>query len=113
MKSIKNHVQLVGRLGANPQIKILDNGTKVARFSVAVNEAFTNRKGEKVSHVQWHNAIAWGPLADLSEKLLQKGIQVTVDGRLSVRNYTAKDGTARSVTEIVVNEFFVHHKQAA
>jgi single-strand DNA-binding protein len=113
MKTIKNHVQVMGRLGADPQVKILDNGTKVARFSVAVNDNYTNKKGEKVSSVQWHQVVAWGNLATIAERLLHKGTQVTVDGRLSVRSYTAKDGTKRTVTEIMANEMFAFQQQAA
>jgi single-strand DNA-binding protein len=113
MMNIKNHVQLIGRLGADPQVKILDNGTKVARFSIAVNESYTNRSGEKVNNVQWHNVVAWGSLANISEKILHKGTQVTVDGKLLNRSYTAKDGSKRTATEIVASELFVNHQQAA
>jgi single-strand DNA-binding protein len=107
MKNIKNHVQVVGRLGANPEVKILENGKKLARFSVAVTETFINKKNEKVTNVQWHPVIAWGNLAGIAEKLLAKGTQVTVDGRLANRSYVSKEGVKRSITEIVVNELFV------
>jgi single-strand DNA-binding protein len=113
MMNIKNHVQIIGHLGADPQVKILDNGTKVARFSVAVNESFTNRKGETVNNVQWHTVVAWASLANVAEKILHKGTQVTIDGRLFNRTYTAADGTRHTNTEIVANELFVNHQQAA
>jgi len=105
--NIKNHVQLVGRLGANPEIKILENGNKLARFSVAVTETYTTKKGEKVTDVQWHSVVAWNSLAGIAEKILQKGTQVTVDGKLFNRTYTNKEGVKRSSTEIVANELFV------
>ena len=111
--NIKNHVQLVGRLGADPQVKILDNGSKVARFSVAVTESYTNKSGEKVTDVQWHSIIAWGGLAGIAERLLKKGTQVTVDGKLSNRSYMNKEGLKVNVTEIVANELFVYHSQPA
>jgi len=111
--NIKNHVQLVGRLGANPEVKVLDNGSKVARFSIAVTESFTNKQGEKVTDVQWHSIIAWGNLAAIAERILQKGAQVTVDGKLNVRSYTNKEGQKRSVTEVIANELMVWQQKAA
>jgi single-strand DNA-binding protein len=111
MMNIKNHVQLVGRLGSNPEVKVLDNGSKLARFSIAVTETYTTKKGEKVTDVQWHSIVAWGTLATIAERILHKGTQVTVDGKLFNRSYTSKEGVKRNSTEIVANELFVFHKQ--
>lgn len=111
--NIKNHVQLVGRLSANPEIKILDNGSKLARFAVAINESYTNKKGEKVTNTQWHTITAWGSLANIAERILYKGTQVTVDGKLVNRTFIAKDGSKRTSTEIVANELFVSYQKAA
>ncbi len=113
MTNIKNHVQLVGRLGANPEVKMLDNGNKLARFSIAVTESYTTKKGEKVNDVQWHSIVAWGSMAGIAEKILQKGTQVTVDGKLFNRSFTNKEGVKRSSTEIVANELFVISQKAA
>jgi single-strand DNA-binding protein len=113
MMNIKNHVQLIGRLGANPEVKILDNGTKLARFSVAVTETYTTKKGEKVNDVQWHSIVAWGSLANIAERLLFKGTQVTIDGKLFNRTYTSKEGVKRNVTEIIANELFVYFQKSA
>ncbi|HQQ94580.1 MAG TPA: single-stranded DNA-binding protein [Bacteroidia bacterium] len=110
MMNIKNHVQLVGRLGANPEVKELEGGKKVASFQLAVNESYTRQNGEKVSKVQWHRVIAWGHLAGIAERILQKGTQVTIDGKLQNREYTSKQGDKRSSTEIVANELFVISK---
>jgi single-strand DNA-binding protein len=107
MMNIKNHVQLVGRLGANPEVKVLENGSKLARFSIAVSQSYTTKNGEKVTDVQWHSIVAWGNLAGIAEKILQKGTQVTVDGKLFNRTYTNKEGVKRSSTEIVASELFV------
>lgn len=111
--NIKNHVQLVGRLGADPEVKILENGNKLARFSIAVTEMYTTKNGEKVADVQWHQVVAWNNLAGIAEKLLSKGTQVTVDGRLSQRNYTNKEGEKRTSTQIIANELFVSTQRAA
>jgi single-strand DNA-binding protein len=113
MNTIKNHVQLIGRLGANPEVKVLENGNKLARFSVAVTERFKNKSGDIITDVQWHSVIAWGNLATIAERMLYKGSQVTVDGKLVNRSYTNKEGEERNTTEVVANELFVYHKQSA
>jgi single-strand DNA-binding protein len=113
MMNIKNHVQLVGRLGANPEVKVLENGNKLAKFNIAVSETYTTKAGEKVTDVQWHSIVAWGNLAGIAERILQKGTQVTVDGRLFNRSYVNKDGAKRQSTEIVANELFVTNQKAA
>src|SRR3954463_4167957 len=107
MMNIKNHVQLVGHLGANPEIKILENGTKLARFAVAINETYNTKKGEKVTNTQWHNVVAWGSLANIAERILHKGTHVTIDGKLISRIFSDKLGNKRTSTEIVANELMV------
>jgi single-strand DNA-binding protein len=113
MKKIQNHVQVIGRLGAAPEVKVLENGKRYARFSVAVSNSYTTRAGEKVTDVQWHTVLAWGILATVAERLLQKGTQLTVDGRLSNRSYTNRDGYKITVTEIIADELFVLQNRSA
>ncbi len=108
--NIKNHVQLVGHLGANPEIKILENGTKLARFAVAINETYNTKKGEKVTNTQWHNVIAWGSLANIAERILLKGTHVTIDGKLMSRTFSDKQGNKRVTTEILANELLIINK---
>jgi single-strand DNA-binding protein len=110
---IRNHVQLIGRLGADPEVKVFDNGNKVARFSIAVAESYTNKDGERVTDVQWHSIVAWNGLAGIAEKVLQKGTQVAVDGKLVRKAYTGKDGARRSANEIIAHELLVTRKVAA
>lgn len=107
MNNLKNKVQLIGNLGMNPEIKTLESGKKLAKFSIATNESYKNAKGEKVEDTQWHNLIAWGKTADIIEKYLQKGNEVAVEGKLTNRSYDDKDGNKRYVTEIVVNELLM------
>jgi single-strand DNA-binding protein len=104
MYALKNKVQLIGNLGNNPEIRTLDGGKKMARFSVATNETYRTAKGEKVTETQWHNLIAWGKVAEIAEQFLNKGSEVAIEGKLINRNYTDKDGIKRYVTEIQVNE---------
>src|SRR5690242_19720311 len=110
---IRNHVQLIGRLGANPEVRVFENGNKVARFNIAVSETYTNKEGEKVTDVQWHSIVAWNNLAGIAERILQKGTQVAIDGKLVRRSYKAKDGAKRSASEIIAQELLVTRKVAA
>jgi single-strand DNA-binding protein len=113
MKQIKNHVQVIGRLGAEPEVKWLENGKKVARFSLAVVRICINKQGERRPKLQWHNVTAWGPMATAAEKLLHKGTQVTVSGALNVRSFINKSGFRRNVSEIVAGDLFVPQTQLA
>jgi single-strand DNA-binding protein len=73
MNKIQNRVKLIGHLGADPENKILESGRKVAIFQVATNSSYTNDKNERVEDTQWHPVVAWGKLAEISEKHLTKG----------------------------------------
>ena len=107
MNQLKNRVQLIGHLGTNPEVIKLESGKKLAKMTLATNEDYTNPKGEKVKETQWHNVTAWGKQADIIEKYLTKGKQVCIEGKLSNRNYTDKDGVKRYVTEIICNEILM------
>ena len=106
-----NKVQLIGNLGNDPEIKTFDTG-KLAKFSVATKEEYTTRSGERASETQWHNVIAWGKVAEIAEQYLSKGSEVAVEGKLTYRDYTDKDGVKRYVTEIVVNELLLLDKKS-
>ncbi len=108
--STTNRVQLTGNLGNDPEIKIFDKGGKVARFSVATKEEYTTRNGEKASDTQWHFISAWGKVADKIEAELQKGSFVSIEGRLTTRNYTDKNGVKKYITEVVANEVVLNKR---
>jgi single-strand DNA-binding protein len=91
----------------NPEVKEIGNDKKLAKFSLATKEVYKNEDGEKVSETQWHNLIAWGSQAKIAEKYLKKGNEIAIEGKLTSRNYTDKDGVKRYVTEIVVNEILM------
>ena len=105
--SVKNNVQLIGFLGNNPEIKNLESGKKVAKLNIAINESFKNDIGEKVENTNWFNLTAWGKTAELVEKLLIKGSEVAINGKLSTSSYEDKDGNKRYITEIIINEFLL------
>lgn len=106
MNSLKNRVQLIGHLGGDPEIKKWDNGGVMARFSMATNEKYTNAKGEKIENTQWHNIVAKYKAAELVERLLRKGNEVAVTGKLTHRSWDDKEGITRYITEVEINEFF-------
>lgn len=107
MYALKNKVQLIGNLGQNPEIKTLDGGKKLAKFSIATNESYRNVNGEKVIETQWHNLVAFGKLAEIIEKYITKGSEVAVEGKITYRTYNDKDGIKKYFTEIQVNELLM------
>ncbi len=104
MNSMKNHVQLIGRLGDNVELSETGNGNKYARISLATNEAYMNKEGQKVENTTWHNCVAWGKTAEIISQFGEKGKQVALQGKLVNRNYEDKEGIKRYVTEVNVNE---------
>jgi single-strand DNA-binding protein len=97
-----NKVILVGNLGRDPELRATPSGQSVCSFSVATTERFTDRSGQQREQTEWHNVVAWGRQADLCGQYLKKGRQVYVEGRLTTRQYEAKDGTGKRYrTEIV------------
>jgi single-strand DNA-binding protein len=110
--SIINRVQLTGNIGNKPEIKTFDNGSKLARFSMATNEEYTNKKGEKAKETQWHIVTAWGKVAESIEADTDKGSYVTIEGRLTTRSYTDKNGQKKYVTEVVASDVLVKQKAA-
>jgi single-strand DNA-binding protein len=111
MKAIKNKVQLVGRLGAEPEIKKYGDDKKLASIRLAVNDRYKNQKGEWLDETQWFTLVAWSKLALYVEKYLAKGAEVAIEGRLVNKSFTDKLGVKRVSTEIVLNEILILSKQ--
>ncbi|MGE0771140.1 MAG: single-stranded DNA-binding protein [Cyclobacteriaceae bacterium] len=105
MKTLRNSVQLIGRLGKDPEVKSFDSGKTKATFSLATSETYKNQKGEKVQDTQWHNLVIWGKLAETAGKYLKKGAEIAVEGKLVHRVYETDKGEKRFITEINVNDF--------
>src|SRR5678815_4598835 len=87
MYAFKNRIQLIGNLGGKPEIKKTENGKKLAQFSLATSESFRNSKGESIKETQWHRVVAWGKVAEVAEKFLDKGKAVAIEGKLVSRSY--------------------------
>jgi single-strand DNA-binding protein len=107
MNILRNRVQLIGNLGQDPEIKNLENGKKVAHFTIATNDAYKSNDGQKVEETTWHNIVAWNGLAERASKYLKKGKEVAIDGRLVYRSYEDKKGVTKYITEIVMNEMLL------
>jgi single-strand DNA-binding protein len=107
MKAIKNKVQLIGRLGADPEIKMYDENKKLAQLRLAVNDRYKNALNEWVDDTQWFNLVAWAKLAEYAEKFLLKGIEVAIEGRLVNKNFIDKNGIKKTSTEVVLTEVLI------
>lgn len=107
MKMLRNKVQLIGNLGADPEVKKLTDGKTVAKLVLATSDTYNKASGEKVTETQWHNLVAWGKTAEIVGKYLKKGNRVAIEGRLINRTYEDKKGIKRYVTEIVVNDLLM------
>ncbi|MDR7130828.1 single-strand DNA-binding protein [Algoriphagus sp. 4150] len=113
MNALRNKVQLIGYLGAKVELKTLESGKVLGHASIATNESYRNQKGERVTETTWHRLVIWGKNAELLEKYTDKGSEIAVEGKISTRDYSDKDGIKRYITEVVVNDFlFLGEKTA-
>jgi len=97
-----NKVILVGNLGRDPEVRTTPSGQSVCNFSLATTERYTDRAGQQQEQTEWHNVVVWGKQADLCGQYLKKGRQVYVEGRITTRDYEARDGSGKRYrTEVV------------
>lgn len=104
MNTLRNSVKLIGRIGQDPEVRSLDGGKKVATFSLATNESYTQADGTRRETTQWHNVVVWGHLAGLCGQYLHKGREIALEGRLSYRNWEDKNGSKHVSTDIIADE---------
>jgi single-strand DNA-binding protein len=107
MNTLRNRVQLIGRLGSKVEIKKLDGGKTLGKVSMATNEYYKNQKGERVEETTWHNLVAWGKQAELLDKYTDKGSEIAIEGKLSNRSYEDKEGNKRYISEVVVQSILL------
>lgn len=100
-----NKVILIGRLGKDPEVRAFEGNRKVANFTLATNERYTDKSGNRQDITDWHNLAVWGAQAEIAEKYLKKGMQIYVEGRLKSRSWEDKDGVKKYTTEVVVDNF--------
>ena len=100
-----NKVILIGNVGADPEVRTLEGGAKVARINLATTERIYNRQTQEArEHTEWHSLTLWRNLADVADRFVRKGSQIYVEGRIRSRDWTDKDGNKRYATEIVVDD---------
>jgi single-strand DNA-binding protein len=100
-----NKVILIGNLGADPEVRHLQNGTPVANFRLATSETYKDKTtGERREQTEWHHVVLWRGLAEITEKYLRKGSKVYIEGKLRTRQWQDKEGSTRYTTEIVADE---------
>ncbi|HCY82003.1 MAG TPA: single-stranded DNA-binding protein, partial [Xanthomarina gelatinilytica] len=107
---LRNKVQLIGRLGQDPEIINFEDGNKMAKFSLATDDSYKDKKGEKVERTYWHNIIVKGGLVKVVENYITKGKEIAVEGKLTNRSWEDKDGKKHYTTEILCNELLMLSK---
>ncbi len=100
-----NRVILVGRLGRDPETRYTGGGQAVANFSVATDESYKDRNGERQKRTEWHKIVVWGKQAEIAQQYLKKGSLVFIEGRIQSREWQDKEGQKRTSFEIVANNF--------
>src|SRR5438105_10101188 len=103
MSASLNKVMLIGNLGGDPEVRFTEGGQAVANFSIATNESWKDKAGEKQERTEWHRIVVWGKLAELCGEHLRKGRTVFAEGRIQTRAYTGKQGAQKLATEIVAD----------
>jgi len=99
-----NKAIIVGRLGADPELRYTPTGRAVTNFNVATDSVWKDRDGQKQRSTEWHKVVVWGPQAETCSKYLRKGREVFVEGEIRTRSFDDRDGNKRNVTEIIARD---------
>ena len=99
-----NKAILIGRLGRDPEVRYTNQGSQVTNFSIATDEAWTDRNGERQKRTEWHRVVTWGKLAEICGQYLKKGSQVFIEGRIQTREWEDREGNKKYTTEVVARE---------
>ena len=110
MNALKNKVQLIGRLGQDPEIVTFNDGNKMAKFSLATDDSYKDKNGNKVERAYWHNIVVKNGLVKVVEEYITKGQEIAIEGKLTNRVWEDKDGNKRYVTEVICNELLMLSK---
>ncbi len=106
-----NRVMLIGNLGKDPDVQVLEGNIAVAKFPLATTETFKDRTGKLVSQTEWHTVVLWRGLAELAQKYLHKGSLVYIEGRLKTRSWEDKEGLKKYATEVVGDNLIMLDKR--
>ena len=99
-----NKIMLIGNLGRDPELNVTPDGTPVTKFSIAVNRVYKAASGERKEETEWFNIVAWRQLAEITERYLHKGSKVYVEGRLTQRKYTDREGVQRMAVDVIASQ---------
>ncbi|MCX7551502.1 single-stranded DNA-binding protein [Xanthomarina sp. F2636L] len=110
MKTLRNKVQLIGRLGQDPEIINFEDGNKMAKFSMATDDSYKDKNGQKIERAYWHNVVVRGGLVKVVEEYVSKGKEIAVEGKLTNRSWEDKDGNKRYITEVLCDELLMLSK---
>jgi single-strand DNA-binding protein len=99
-----NKIMLIGNLGRDPELQVTSDGTPFTRFSLAVSRNYTTKSGERREETEWFNIVAWRQLAETCERYLHKGSKVYIEGRVTQRKYTDKNGLERTSVDVTITE---------
>ena len=99
-----NKIMLIGNLGKDPELNVTPDGTPVTKFSLAVNRRYKGANGEQKEETEWFNIVTWRQLAEICERYLHKGSKVYIEGRLTQRKYTDREGVQRTTVEVIAND---------
>jgi|SRR6266446_2010474 single-strand DNA-binding protein len=99
-----NKIMLIGNVGKDPELQVTSDGTPFTRFSLAVNRSYKSSSGEKVEETEWFNVVTWRQLAEICERYLHKGSKVYIEGRLSQRKYTDREGIQRTAVDVIATD---------
>ena len=105
-----NKVLLIGNVGKAPEIKGQEGANKVAIITLATSERYTDRSGEKKEETEWHTVVAYGRLADVTERFIKKGSLLFIDGKIRTRKWTDRDGGTRYSTEVLASNIQMLNK---
>lgn len=107
MNALRNSVRLIGHLGDNPKVRKLGSGKIVANFSLATNEIYRDKNGEKQTETTWHRLVGWGKHAELVENYVKKGSEIAIEGKIANRSYEDKNGDKQYISEILINQILL------
>jgi single-strand DNA-binding protein len=102
-----NKVTLIGNLGKDPELKYFEGNIAKTTFSLATTEVYKDKSGNRNEHTEWHNIVIWRTAAENAAKLLKKGMQVYIEGKLQTRQWMDKEGQKKNITEIIAENFLL------
>lgn len=108
-----NKILLIGNLGKDPELNVTPDGTPVTKFSLAVNRRYKGANGEQKEETEWFNIVTWRQLAEICERYLHKGSKVYIEGRLTQRKYTDREGVQRTAVDVIASDMKMLDKKPA